>query len=36
MFQDEARFGRLAEVRRGWCPKPFRPFVQVMMTQEYP
>jgi transposase len=22
MFQDEARFGRVSDTRRGWCPKP--------------
>lgn len=35
MFQDEARFGRISDVRRCWCPKPFRPMVQAMVTQEY-
>jgi transposase len=35
MFQDEARFGRIADVRRCWCPKPFRPVCQAMLTQEY-
>lgn len=35
MFQDEARFGRLSDVRRCWCPKPLRPMVQAMVTQEY-
>jgi len=35
MFQDEARFGRIADVRRCWCPKPLRPMVRAMMTQEY-
>ncbi len=25
MFQDEARFGRMAKPRRGWAPKPCRP-----------
>jgi transposase len=35
MFQDEARFGRIADTRRCWCPKPLRPIVQAMVTQEY-
>jgi len=35
MFQDEARFGRIADVRRCWCPKPMRPVCQAMVTQEY-
>ena len=35
MFQDEARFGRVSDTRRGWCPKPIRPLCQAMITQEY-
>ena len=35
MFQDEARFGRISAVRRCWCPKPLRPLVRAMVTQEY-
>jgi len=35
MFQDEARFGRISDTRRCWCPKPVRPFCQAMVTQEY-
>ena len=35
MFQDEARFGRIADTRRCWCPKPFRPLVKAMITQDY-
>ncbi len=35
MFQDEARFGRISDVRRCWCPKPLRPMVQALVTQEY-
>lgn len=35
MFQDEARFGRISETRYCWCPKPFRPVCQAMVTQEY-
>ena len=35
MFQDEARFGRISDVRRCWCPKPHRPMVQAMVSQEY-
>ncbi len=35
MFQDEARFGRISDTRRCWCPKPVRPICQAMVTQEY-
>lgn len=35
MFQDEARFGRISDIRHCWCPKPFRPLCQAMVTQEY-
>ena len=35
MFQDEARFGRVSDTRRCWCPKPIRPLCQAMITQEY-
>jgi transposase len=35
MFQDEARFGRISDTRRCWCPKPHRPLCQSMVTQEY-
>ncbi len=35
MFQDDARFGRISDVRQCWCPKPLRPVVQAMVTQEY-
>jgi hypothetical protein len=35
MFQDEARFGRISDIRRCWCPKPTRPFCHSMVTQEY-
>ena len=35
MFQDEARFGRISNTRRCWCPKPIRPICQAMVTQEY-
>ena len=27
MFQDEARFGRMARIRRCWAPAPLRPVV---------
>ena len=27
LFQDEARFGRLVKIRRGWAPAPIRPMV---------
>jgi transposase len=35
MFQDEARFGRIADIRRCWAPKPMRPLCQAMLTHEY-
>jgi len=35
MFQDEARFGRISDVRRCWAPKPVRPLCQSMLTHEY-
>ena len=35
MFQDEARFGRISDTRRCWCPKPVRPLCQAMVVQEY-
>jgi hypothetical protein len=35
MFQDEARFGRISDVRRCWAPKPVRPVCQGMLTHEY-
>lgn len=35
MFQDEARFGRISDTRRCWCPKPVRPLCHAMVTQEY-
>jgi transposase len=35
MFQDEARFGRISDPRRCWCPKPVRPLCNAMVTQEY-
>ncbi len=34
MFQDEARFGRISDVRRCWAPKPLRPLCQAMLTHE--
>ena len=34
MFQDEARFGRINDVRRCWAPKPVRPLCQAMLTHE--
>ena len=34
MFQDEARFGRLSDARRCWCPKPFRPICPSLVSQE--
>ncbi|MFZ5916789.1 MAG: IS630 family transposase [Chloroflexota bacterium] len=35
MFQDEARFGRISDTRRCWCPKPTRPLCRAMVSQEY-
>lgn len=35
MFQDEARFGRISDTRRCWCPKPARPICKAMVTQQY-
>ena len=35
MFQDEARFGRINDVRRCWAPRPMRPMCQAMLTYEY-
>lgn len=35
MFQDEARFGRIAESKSCWCPKPLRPLCPTMVSQEY-
>ena len=35
MFQDEVRFGRIAQSKHCWCPKPFRPVCPTMVSQEY-
>ena len=35
MFQDEARFGHISDVRQCWAPKPLRPICQAMLTHEY-
>ncbi|MDD4965009.1 MAG: IS630 family transposase [Gallionella sp.] len=35
MFQDEARFGRISDVRHCWDKKPHRPLVRAMLTQQY-
>lgn len=35
MFMDEARFGRISDTRACWCPKPFRPVCQAMVTHQY-
>ena len=35
MFMDEARFGRISDTRRCWCPKPLRPVCYAMVSQEY-
>jgi transposase len=34
MFQDEARFGRISQSKRCWCPKPIRPVCPTMVCQE--
>lgn len=34
MFQDEARFGLISEIRYCWCPKPIRPVCRVLVSQE--
>ncbi len=35
MFQDEARFGLIADVRRALAPKPMRPLGCGMLTREF-
>lgn len=35
MFQDEARFGRISDIRHCWDKKPHRPLVHAMVTQQY-
>jgi transposase len=35
MFQDEARFGRISDVRTCWHKKPHRPQVRTRVTQQY-
>ena len=35
MFQDEARFGRINDVRYCWAPRPMRPLCKAMLTHEY-
>jgi transposase len=35
MFQDEARFGRISDARRCWCPKPHRPVCPTIVSHEY-
>ena len=35
MFQDEARFGRISDIRRCWAPYPMRPLCQAMLTHDY-
>lgn len=35
MFQDEARFGRMAEPRRAWAPPGVRPLVATQIAREY-
>lgn len=35
MFQGEARFGRISDVRHCWDKKPHRPMVRAMLTQQY-
>jgi transposase len=35
MFQDEARFGLITDVRRCWCPKPYRPLCRAQISRRY-
>lgn len=35
MFQDEARFGRMARIRRCWAPTPLRPTVRNGYEREF-
>jgi transposase-like protein len=35
MFEDEARFGRLSDPRRGWAPPGVRPEVSTQFIREY-
>ncbi len=35
VFQDEARFGRINDVRRCWAPRPVRPLCRAMLTHQY-
>lgn len=35
MFQDEARFGRMARIRRCWAPAPLRPMVRNGYEREF-
>jgi len=35
MFQDEARFGRISDARRCWCPRPHRPLCRTTIGREY-
>src|SRR5207244_7241793 len=35
MFQDEARFGRMARIRRCWAPTPLRPVVSNGYEREF-
>lgn len=35
LFQDEARFGRVQDPKRCWCPKQTRPKVKSQLVREY-
>jgi transposase len=35
MFEDEARFGRMVDVRRAWAPPGVRPLVTTAVVREY-
>jgi len=35
LFQDEARFGRIGDVRKSWSPKGIRPVCQSQFIREY-
>lgn len=35
LFQDEARFGRIGDVRKSWSPKGIRPICKCQFVREY-
>ena len=34
-FQDEARFGRIDDLRKCWAPKGIRPLLKKQIVREY-